>query len=313
MPVRYAVVLLILLSALPPLAATLGQDFYISLASRIMIFALGATSLNLLLGYGGMLSFGHAAFFGTGAYTVAILAQHGVHSAWLAWPLAMLVSALIAWPIGAISLRTRGVYFIMITLAFAQMIYYVFVSLKSYGGDDGLALEQRSGVGLGIDLKGDTTFYYACLTLLVLAIFLLARLRRSRFGHALDAVKLNETRAEAIGFPVYRIKLVCFVLAAAVAGLAGALIANQSNFVSPGLMHWTQSGMLMVMIIVGGLGHLLGGAIGAVFLLLLEELLSAHTEHWQLALGIILLGVVLFAPRGLARAGSLRNSLVASR
>jgi branched-chain amino acid transport system permease protein len=299
---RRGIVLLSLLLAiaLPLVAIAFEESFYVSLASRILIFALVATSLNLVLGYGGMLSFGHAAFFGSGAYTVAILAQHGVQSAWVAWPLAMLVPALLALPIGAISLRTRGVYFIMITLAFAQMIYYVFVSLKRYGGDDGLTLAERSVVGLGIDLKDDATFYYTCLALLAALLWLLACLARSRFGHALDAIKMNETRAEAIGFPTYRIKLTCFVIAAALAGLGGALIANQSNFVSPALMHWTQSGMLMVMLIVGGSGHLFGGVIGAAVLLLLEETLSTHTQHWQLALGIVLLGVVLFAQRGIA-------------
>jgi branched-chain amino acid transport system permease protein len=299
---RRGIVLLSLLLAiaLPLVAISFEQSFYVSLASRILIFALVATSLNLVLGYGGMLSFGHAAFFGAGAYTVAILAQHGVQSAWVAWPLAMLVPALLALPIGAISLRTRGVYFIMITLAFAQMIYYVFVSLKSYGGDDGVTLAERSVVGLGIDLKNDATFYYVCLALLAALLWLLARLARSRFGHALGAIKMNEVRAEAIGFPTYRIKLACFVIAAALAGLGGALIANQNNFVSPALMHWTQSGMLMVMLIVGGSGHLFGGVVGAALLLLLEETLSAHTQHWQLALGIVLLGVVLFAQRGIA-------------
>jgi branched-chain amino acid transport system permease protein len=286
--------------ALPLIALAFDQTFYISLASRVLIFALVATSLNLVLGNAGMLSFGHAAFFGAGAYTVAILAQHGVHSAWIAWPLAMLVPALLALPIGAISLRTRGVYFIMITLAFAQMLYYVFVSLKSYGGDDGVTLAQRSSVGFGVDLKSDATFYYVCLALLVVLLWLFARLARSRFGHALGAIKMNEVRAEAIGFPTYRIKLVCFIIAAAIAGLGGALIANQNNFVSPALMHWTQSGMLMIMLIVGGSGHLFGGVIGAAVLLLLEETLSTYTQHWQLVLGIVLLVIVLFAQRGLA-------------
>jgi branched-chain amino acid transport system permease protein len=299
----YVLIGLLLAIALPPVATALDQTFYVSFASRIIIFALVASSLNLVLGYGGMLSFGHTAFFGAGAYTVAILAQHGVHSAWIAWPLAMLVAALLALPIGAMSLRTRGVYFIMITLAFAQMIYYVFVSLKTYGGDDGLTLAERSGLrffGFGIDLKSDAAFYYVCLALLAAVLWLLARLAKSRFGHALGAIKMNEVRAEAIGFPTYRIKLACFVLAAALAGLGGALIANQNNFVSPTLMHWTQSGMLMVMLIVGGSGHLLGGVIGAAVLLLLEETLSAHTQHWQLVLGIVLLAIVLFAQRGVA-------------
>jgi branched-chain amino acid transport system permease protein len=297
---KIALLALALLIVFPPALQALDQSFYVSFASRIMIFALAATSLNLVLGYGGMVSFGHAAFFGAGAYTVAILAHHGVSNAWIAWPLALLVSAALALAIGVISLRTRGVYFIMITLAFAQMVYYLFVSLKDYGSDDGLSLAERSAIGLGVRLQNDTAFYYVVLVFLGLALYALSRLGASRFGQAIRAIKENETRAEAIGFPVFRLKLACFVMAGAVAGLAGALIANQNTFVSPSLIHWTQSGLLMVMVIVGGTGYLYGGALGAAVLLVLEETLSGHTEHWQLVLGAILLAIVLFAPKGLA-------------
>jgi branched-chain amino acid transport system permease protein len=297
---RWAVPVLLALIAFPPLAMATGADFYITLASRILIFALAATSLNLILGFGGLVSFGHAAFIGLGAYTVAIAMQDGVASAWVAWPLAMLVSALLALVIGAISLRTQGVYFIMITLAFAQMLYFLVVSLKAYGGDDGLAMSGRSLIVPGVDLAKDSHFYYVTLGLVALSIAAMARLLNARFGHTLQAIRENEVRMTALGFPVYRFKLVAFILAGAMAGLAGALMANLGGFVSPSLMQWSQSGMLMIMVILGGVGYLYGGLLGAAFFLLLEELLSHYTIHWQLGLGTVLLLVVLLAPNGLA-------------
>jgi len=297
---KIAVPVLALLLAFPLAAQALDQQFYIGFASRILIFALAATSLNLIVGFGGMVSFGHAAFFGVGAYAVAILMRHGIAPAIFSWPIAVATAALCALLVGAISLRTRGVYFIMITLAFAQMLYYLFVSLKAYGGDDGLSLVRRSSLGLGLDLKSDITFYYVVLALFVAVMLALHRLVNARFGRALQGIRENEARMEAIGFPVFRYKLIGFTLAGAIAGLAGALLANQNGFVSPNLMHWTQSGSLLVMVILGGVGYLYGGALGAVVLLLLEEMLSGYTVHWQLALGVLLLAVVLRAPNGLA-------------
>jgi branched-chain amino acid transport system permease protein len=296
---RWSLPVLALLAALPVLASLMGDTFYVGLATRILIFALAATSLNLILGFGGLVSFGHAAFVGVGAYTVAILMQDGVVSAWVVWPAAMLVSALAALLIGWVSLRTQGVYFIMITLAFAQMLYYLVVSLKAYGGEDGMPLAGRSSMGLGIDLGSDTHFYYATLAILVAAIVLITRLLNARFGHVLQSIRENEVRMTAIGFPVFRYKLVAFTLAGALAGLAGALLANQGSYVSPALMQWSQSGMLMIMVILGGVGHLYGGVLGAIVFLLLEEVLSHHTIHWQLGLGAVLLGVVLLVPNGL--------------
>jgi branched-chain amino acid transport system permease protein len=282
--------------SLPVLA---GDTFYVGLATRILIFALAATSLNLILGFGGLVSFGHAAFVGVGAYTVAILMQAGVVSAWVAWPVAMLASAGMALLIGLVSLRTQGVYFIMITLAFAQMLYYLVISLKAYGGDDGLSLASRSSLGLGLDLGQDVHFYYVTLVLLVAVLVLMVRLLNARFGHVLQAIRENEVRMTALGFAVFRYKLVAFTVAGALAGLAGALLANQGSFVSPALMQWSQSGMLMIMVILGGVGHLYGGVLGAIVFLLLEEFLSHYTIHWQLGLGAVLLGVVLMAPNGL--------------
>lgn len=286
------------LIALPFVANAMGEFFYIALATRILIFALAATSLNLILGFGGMVSFGHAAFLGVGAYTVAILTQMGLTDAWLVWPVAMLVAGLFAFLIGAVSLRTQGVYFIMITLAFAQMMYYLVVSVKTYGGDDGMPLLTRSRIGMW-DMSADTNFYYVTLAVCVVTWVLIARLLNARFGHVLQAIRDNEVRMQSLGYAVFRHKLCAFVLSGALAGLAGALLANQSGFVSPAMMQWSQSGMLMMMVILGGVGHLYGGVWGAIVFLLLEETLNHFTIHWQLGLGALLLAVVLLAPNGL--------------
>ena len=303
LPARTAAPVLAALVLLPLVAAALGQDFYIGLASRILIFALAATSLNLILGFGGLVSFGHAAFVGIGAYAVGMLMQAGVTSAWVGLPVAVLASAAAAALVGAVSLRTRGVYFIMITLAFAQMLYYLMVSLKAYGGEDGLPLAGRSTLGIGPfagpDLADDRTFYYAVLAVAAACFWLMQRLLNSRFGHTLQALRENEQRMAAIGHSPLRTRLAAFTLAGGMAGLAGALLANQSSFVSPSLMQWSQSGMLMIMVILGGVGHLWGGVVGAAVFLLLEEVLAGYTIHWQFGLGAALLAVVLLAPNGL--------------
>ncbi|MFN0304876.1 MAG: branched-chain amino acid ABC transporter permease [Burkholderiales bacterium] len=292
--------LLTIAIAFPLVAQALDELFYVSFASRILIYALAATTLNLILGYGGMVSFGHAAFFGAGAYTVGIAMVHGVDSAWITWPLAVVVSAVLALAIGAISLRTRGVYFIMITLAFAQMMYYVVLGLKAYGGEEGINLPSRSIIGFGIDLKNDVTFYYVCLVVLAAALYLMQRLIHARFGNVILAIRENETRMETIGFPTFRYKLVCFVIAGGVCGLAGALIANQTKFVNPNFLHWPVSGELMIMVILGGLAYLYGGVIGALVLLFLDELISPYTIYSKLYVGLVLLAIVLFAPQGIA-------------
>jgi branched-chain amino acid transport system permease protein len=294
--------------ALPWAMQLAGQEYYIGVARRILIFALAAASLNLILGFGGMVSLGHAAFFGIGAYTVGILMVEGVQSAWVAWPLAVLAAALFALVIGGVSLRTRGVYFIMITLAFAQMIYYVAIGLKTYGGEDGLSLPGRSAIGLGIDLTHDITFYYLVLAIFAAAMFALNRVVDSRFGRVLVGIRENETRMEAIGFSTYQARLIAFVIAGALAGLAGVLFANHNSFVSPTALHWTQSATLVIMVILGGIGYRYGGPIGAAVLLLLEEVLSQYTEYWHLALGVLLLIVVFAAPRGLTGLVSRRVS-----
>ncbi len=290
---------LALLLIFPLVAPALDLEFYVSFVRRVLIFALAATSLNFILGYGGMVALGHAAFFGAGAYVVAILSVQGVSQALIAWPVAIVVAGLLAFVIGIISLRTRGVYFIMITLAFAQMVFYLFISLRQYGGEDGINL---TGPALfpGLNLADDKTFYYVVLVIVVACLWWLNRLIQARFGQALQGIRENEARMEALGYPVFRIKLLAFVIAGAMAGLAGALLAQHNQFVSPSLMHWTASANLIIMVIVGGIGLRYGGLVGAAVMLWLEEVLRLYTDYWHLPLGVLLLAIVLFAPRGLA-------------
>jgi branched-chain amino acid transport system permease protein len=291
--------LLAVLALLPLYAMLSGNSFALTLFTRVLILAIGAVSLNLIMGYGGMVSFGHAAYLGIGGYAVGILAKEGVGSGLVQWPVAIAVSALYALVVGALSLRTRGVYFIMITLAFAQMIYYVAIGLDRYGGDDGLTIYRRSQFGGVIDLNNKTLFYYLCFALLLASIYLVARIVNSRFGLVIQGARSNDRRMRAIGFPTFRYKLVCFVIAGALCGLAGALLANQTNFISPALMHWTRSGDLIVMAVLGGLGSLFGPLIGAVAFLLLEEGLSRVTEYPDLILGPILLLVAIYVHGGI--------------
>ncbi len=295
---------------LPTLAAALGQEYLVSLFSRILIYAIAAVSLDLLIGYAGLISLGHAAFVGLGAYVVAILYQHsfeglplfgifpGSENALVVWPLAVLAAAIFALVIGSLCLRTSGMHFIMITLAFAQMLYYLFVGLEAYGGDDGLSLYSRNTMPF-FDLGGDNQFYYLCLFLLASYLFLVHRLVRSRFGLVIRGASSNSRRIEAIGIHATRYRLVLFAIAGAGGGLAGALLANHSEFVSPGLLNWTLSGELMVMVLLGGLGTLFGPVLGATIFLLLEEILAMYTEHWMLYLGPFLVVVVIFAKHGL--------------
>jgi branched-chain amino acid transport system permease protein len=290
---------LLLLALVPPVAGVLDQPFYLDLFRRIMIFAIAAVSLDLILGYGGMVSFGHAAYLGIGAYAVGILAVHGVQSGFVQWPLAVLASALAALVIGTVSLRTSGVYFIMITLAFAQMLYYLGISIEAYGGDDGMPLPVRSRFAGPLDLRNGYVFYYLVLALLVLFLVLGHRLVHARFGMVIRAARSNERRTQAIGFPTFRYRLVAFAVAGAMCGLAGALLANQTEYLTPSFMHWTRSGEILFMVILGGMGTLFGPVLGALVLLLLEDVLSSLTVHWQIILGPFLVLVVLFARRGL--------------
>jgi branched-chain amino acid transport system permease protein len=291
--------LLIFLAALPLYTTLTGNLFLLSLFTRIVILAMAAVTLNLIMGFGGMVSFGHAAYIGVGGYAVGILAYEGYYSGFLQWPLALAASALFALVVGALSLRTRGVYFIMITLAFAQMIYYVAVALDRYGADDGLTIYRRSNFAGLVNLSNRTVFYYLCLALLVGTMYLVWRLVNSRFGMVIRGARSNERRMRAIGFPTFRYRLTCFVIAGTMCGLAGALLANHTDFVSPAMMHWTRSGDLIVMAVLGGMGSVIGPVIGAVALLVLEEALSGVTEYWQIIVGPLFLVVVVFARGGI--------------
>ncbi len=290
---------IVLLAALPPVAVALDEPFYIDLLRRFMIFAIAAVSLNLILGYGGMVSFGHAAYLGIGSYAVGILAYYGIDNGFLQWGVAIGASALVALAIGAVSIRTSGIYFIMITLAFTQMLYFLGISIEEYGGDDGMSLATRSQFGDWLDLSDGTTFYYVVLAILGLFMYIVHRIVNSRFGMVIRAAKSNEVRTRAIGFSPYPYKLAAFVIAGAMCGVAGALLVNNTAYLTPDFMHWTRSGELMFMVILGGIGTAAGPLFGTVALLLLEDLLSAWTTRWQLYLGIFLVLVVLFAKRGL--------------
>ena len=308
-------VLLFLLAAVPIYAGVTGNAFLVTLFTRIVILGMAATSLNLILGYGGMVSFGHAVYLGIGGYAVGILAFEGATSGFAQWPLAILVSALFALVVGALSLRTRGVYFIMITLAFAQLVYYFGVGLDRYGADDGLSIRQRSQFDGLIDLSNRTQFYYLCFALLLGTIYATWRLVNSRFGMVLQGARSNDRRMRAIGFPTFRYRLTAFVVAGALCGLAGALLANHTGFISPATMHWTRSGDLIVMVVLGGMASSFGPLLGALVLLSLEEALPIviraaafplfgdaavrMAEYWQIVLGPLFLLVVLFARGGI--------------
>jgi branched-chain amino acid transport system permease protein len=294
----WAVVILIL-AALPPVVSAIHQPYYIDLVRRIMILAIAAASLNLILGYGGLVSFGHAAYLGVGAYSVGILAFYGITNGYLQWLVAIAASAVVALAIGAVSIRTSGIYFIMITLAFTQMLYYLGISLDVFGGDDGMRLKARSQLGL-VNLGDAVQFYYVCLALMLAVVYFIHRIVESRFGMVLRAAKSNEARSRAIGFSPYPYRLVAFTIAGAICGLAGALYANHTNYITPGLMSWMQSGDLMFMVILGGMASAAGPMLGAFALILIEEVLKGWTEYWPVVLGPLLVLSVIFFKRGLA-------------
>ena len=297
---------LALFAIVPPLTIIFDQPFYMDLIARIMIFAIAAVSLDLILGHGGMVSFGHAAYMGIGAYAVGVLSYYGIDNGFLQIPLALAAAALIGLVFGALSLRTSGVYFIMITLAFAQMLYFLAISLEEFGGDDGMSSMRSEFSGL-IDMYDAVHFYYLIFAILVLVLFGLHRLVLSRFGMVIRASRSNEKRMHAIGFPTFRYKLAAFTIASTICGLAGVLFANLNEFVSPDVMHWTHSGEIMIMVIMGGMGTLIGPVLGATAFLLLEEYLPEWMEmavtnggeHWAIIMGPILIAIVLFGRGGI--------------
>jgi branched-chain amino acid transport system permease protein len=294
---RRGVLLLLLLAiaiVLPPYFGT----YYTRFATQIAIYGMAALSVDLLLGYTGLITFGQAALFGVGAYAAGMLTVYGVTNAFVAWPLAILVSMLFALAIGSLSLRTRGFQFIMVTLAFAQMVYYFAQSLRNWGGDDGFTVPQRNHLGF-VSLADHATFYYVVLALLVLVVFLANRIVASEFGMVIRGIRDNERRVAAVGFPPYRYKLVIFVIAGGIAGLGGALMANHAKFVSPATLSWQLSGELLAMVILGSANSLIGPILGAAFFLAFRDVLSDFTEHWMLFFGPLLVARVLLVKDGI--------------
>lgn len=286
-------------AAVPLAAPYLGEAYVLNLGTRIVIFAIAALGLDLLVGTGGLVSFGHAAFVGLGAYAVGILAAHGINEALIALPAALAAAALFALVTGAVALRTRGVYFIMITLAFAQMAFFTAASLAPYGGDDGLTLATRPTLGGVPVFAGDRSLYVVSLMGLGAAWLMCRALAASRFGRVYRGARDNPARISAFGFAVFRYQLVAYVIAGMLGGLAGFLLANVTDFVSPAYMAWQRSGDLLVMVILGGAGTLHGAILGAAAVLLTEEWLSGVTEHWKAVFGVLLVLAAVFARGGL--------------
>ena len=287
-----------LLLVLPPVALALDEPFYLTVVGRIMIFAIAALSLDLILGFGGMISLGHAAYLGIGAYAVGILSFYGINNAWLQLTVAIFGSAAVAMIIGLICLRTSGIYFIMITLDMTQLLFFLGISLETYGGDDGLPID-RSIFFEAFDLGDEVNLYYLIFAFLLIITFFSWRLINSRFGMVIRGTQENETRMLAIGFSIFRYKLLAFMIAGSMCGLAGFLLANLTEFVTPEYMHWFRSGEIMIMVLVGGMGTLFGPLFGAAAYLLFEEVISGWTQHWMVIFGPLLVILVLFAKKGL--------------
>jgi branched-chain amino acid transport system permease protein len=290
--------LMLVLALLPLYALWFDEPFLLTLSTRALVLALAALSLNIVLGFGGMVSFGHALYLGLGAYSVGILARHGVDNGALQLLIAILLCALVGLATGWVSLRTSGIGFIMITLAFSQMFFYLFVSLKQYGGDDGLSISLRSNF-VGMDMSSPLTLYYTAFACVLAVLVWTQHMINAPFGMVLQACRMNERRMNALGFHTLRYKLTAYVMSCVIAGVAGFLYANLTGYASPAYLAWTVSGELIVMVVLGGMGTVLGPLVGALTLLGFEELLKGTTEHWPIILGPLIVMVVLLARRGL--------------
>jgi branched-chain amino acid transport system permease protein len=285
----------VIAAALLPLS---GETFYTRVLTRALAMGLAAIGLDLVFGYGGMISFGHAAFLGVGAYAVGILASYGIAEGLLALPVAVACAALAGLIIGALSIRTSGVFFIMITLAFAQMLYYVAIGLEAFGGDNGMPLKLPTTIGGTLDLSKPQLLYWVALACVLATLYLGGKVVRSEFGLALRAIRDNEQRMQTLGYATYRYKVVAYTVSGGICGLAGALLANVDSYVGPSMFHWFTSGLLMVMVILGGQGTLIGPLLGALVYVVLEEALSQLTEHWMVIFGPLLIVIVLLRNRG---------------
>lgn len=306
----FSIVLLGSLFLVPMLSDMGGEDYYTSLFSRIVILALAATGVGLIISFCGMLSFGHSLYVGLGAYAVGMLSEYGVTSGYLQIVIVLSACVLVAVPVGAICLRTRGMAFIMITLAFAQMAYSLAIGLQAFGGEDGFQLAKRSDFYL-FRFDSDASIYYASLTVLVITLALIARLVHSRFGVIIRAAKSNEDRLSALGVPAFRYKLTAYVISAVMCAVSGFLLANATRFISPSYLYWIMSGDLIVMAVLGGLGTIVGPVVGALVVILIETLLSGLdlglppaiesfvSSHWLAFLGAVILCVSLFLRQGL--------------
>ena len=282
-----------------------ADEFYIELLTNIMIIAIFAMSLDLLVGFTGLVSLGHAAFFGIGAYSLAIFFGEMDHfSIWAALPISLIAAALAAVVVGWISIRTSGIYFIMITLALAQMFYFYFFESKRYNGDDGMFMNAKPDVNIGsmqlLDLGNEHTFYYFTLGILVAVFLFLVMILRAPFGQVITGICANESRVRSLGYATQRYKLVSFVIAGTLAGLAGFLEAAHTGFITPSYLSWHESGTILVVVILGGMATFYGPIIGAVALVLLEDFLPEMTEHWKILLGVIIVLIVLFLPNGIS-------------
>jgi branched-chain amino acid transport system permease protein len=313
----------LLLLCIPAIGIIFNEPYYITLATKVIILGIAGVGLNLALGYGGLISFGHAAFFGIGGYVAAIMSYHALNEELLfeiplaisgssemliIWPLAIVISAFFSLLIGLLSLRTSGVYFIMITLAFAQMLYYFSISWPSYGGEDGLSMHMRNTLPF-INTMNPLNFFLICLAWFFIAIFITSKLINSPYGMALQATKQNEERVKSVGIETFKVKLIVFVFSGAITGLAGSLYADLNRFVSPSMLNWHTSGEIMVFVILGGIARLYGPLLGASFFIILEQTLGLYTENWQFWLGLILILEIIFARSGIMGLFDKKNKL----
>ena len=313
----------LLLLSIPAIGIIFNEPYYITLATKVIILGIAGVGLNLALGYGGLISFGHAAFFGIGGYVAAIMSYHALNEELLfeiplaisgssemliIWPLAIVISAFFSLLIGLLSLRTSGVYFIMITLAFAQMLYYFSISWPSYGGEDGLSMHMRNTLPF-INTMNPLNFFLICLAWFFIAIFITSKLINSPYGMALQATKQNEERVKSVGIATFKVKLIVFVFSGAITGLAGSLYADLNRFVSPSMLNWHTSGEIMVFVILGGIARLYGPLLGASFFIILEQTLGLYTENWQFWLGLILILEIIFARSGIMGLFDKKNKL----
>ena len=289
---------LVVLGLVPLVAAAFEESFYITLAARIIVFALGACALNLIMGYGGLVSFGHALYVGLGAYVVGIMVFHGWTNGWLHLLVTLLLCGAIAWITGLISLRCQGIAFIMITLAFAQMFYFLGVSLKQYGGDDGMQVAARSDFA-PISIESNAALYYFAFAILLLTLYLSWRFVHARFGRVLRAAKSNARRMRVLGFPILRYQVTAYVISGCLCGLTGLLLANLTRFASPAYGYWTVSGDLVVMVMLGGIATVIGPVVGATVYVILETVVSGYTQHWMIVTGPVILLIALLARRGI--------------